>query len=156
MVILEKDKGIKPKWRLWLSFLGRWLLRFIAALVVIYFWGMIWFDGPFVSGEFLNGFLGLVWVGLLIFFWWKYRSRSSRWITCGVACALILLPRLFLQPSNDRDWSPEFARTGSSIQNDDVVVLKEVRNFDYTRDGCLLYTSPSPRDKRQSRMPSSA
>ena len=24
------------------------------------------------------------------------------------------------------------------------------------RDGCLLYTSPSPRDKRQSRMPSSA
>ena len=33
---------------------------------------------------------------------------------------------------------------------------------DYTPDeverlrGCLLYTSPSPRDKRQSRMPSSA
>ena len=25
-----------------------------------------------------------------------------------------------------------------------------------TRKGCLLYTSPSPRDKRQSRMPSSA
>ena len=25
-----------------------------------------------------------------------------------------------------------------------------------TLDGCLLYTSPSPRDKRQSRMPSSA
>ena len=24
------------------------------------------------------------------------------------------------------------------------------------REGCLLYTSPSPRDKRQSRMPSSA
>ena len=24
------------------------------------------------------------------------------------------------------------------------------------RDSCLLYTSPSPRDKRQSRMPSSA
>ena len=24
------------------------------------------------------------------------------------------------------------------------------------RSGCLLYTSPSPRDKRQSRMPSSA
>ena len=26
----------------------------------------------------------------------------------------------------------------------------------YTALGCLLYTSPSPRDKRQSRMPSSA
>ena len=27
---------------------------------------------------------------------------------------------------------------------------------DYVLFGCLLYTSPSPRDKRQSRMPSSA
>ena len=27
---------------------------------------------------------------------------------------------------------------------------------DHDGDGCLLYTSPSPRDKRQSRMPSSA
>ena len=28
--------------------------------------------------------------------------------------------------------------------------------YDEMLDGCLLYTSPSPRDKRQSRMPSSA
>ena len=28
--------------------------------------------------------------------------------------------------------------------------------FDKTSGSCLLYTSPSPRDKRQSRMPSSA
>ena len=28
--------------------------------------------------------------------------------------------------------------------------------FDAPLDDCLLYTSPSPRDKRQSRMPSSA
>ena len=31
----------------------------------------------------------------------------------------------------------------------------EIQN-EFTLDGCLLYTSPSPRDKRQSRMPSSA
>ena len=30
------------------------------------------------------------------------------------------------------------------------------RRFAQNRKGCLLYTSPSPRDKRQSRMPSSA
>ena len=29
-------------------------------------------------------------------------------------------------------------------------------NPELTRKACLLYTSPSPRDKRQSRMPSSA
>ena len=28
--------------------------------------------------------------------------------------------------------------------------------YDNEYEGCLLYTSPSPRDKRQSRMPSSA
>ena len=28
--------------------------------------------------------------------------------------------------------------------------------FEGWREACLLYTSPSPRDKRQSRMPSSA
>ena len=31
-----------------------------------------------------------------------------------------------------------------------------VRDFFPRRDGCLLYTSPSPRDQRGSRMPSSA
>ena len=47
------------------------------------------------------------------------------------------------------------------------VVLRDVAGFLFrlecldcfaadVTDGCLLYTSPSPRDKRQSRMPSSA
>ena len=31
-----------------------------------------------------------------------------------------------------------------------------VDNYEVEYNGCLLYTSPSPRDKRQSRMPSSA
>ena len=42
----------------------------------------------------------------------------------------------------------------------EIVALKKVR-MDNEKEGfpitaCLLYTSPSPRDKRQSRMPSSA
>ena len=32
----------------------------------------------------------------------------------------------------------------------------EARAAEIAAGGCLLYTSPSPRDKRQSRMPSSA
>ena len=39
---------------------------------------------------------------------------------------------------------------GSRNQAGDIEVVR------YNADGCLLYTSPSPRDKRQSRMPSSA
>ena len=33
---------------------------------------------------------------------------------------------------------------------------KQMEYFGNSIYGCLLYTSPSPRDKRQSRMPSSA
>ena len=40
------------------------------------------------------------------------------------------------------------ARTGGHSQNTDYLLLQP--------EPCLLYTSPSPRDKRQSRMPSSA
>ena len=42
----------------------------------------------------------------------------------------------------------------SNVFDVDIDVDDAVWNFDIT--GCLLYTSPSPRDKRQSRMPSSA
>ena len=34
--------------------------------------------------------------------------------------------------------------------------IKIKKKFDVLVSSCLLYTSPSPRDKRQSRMPSSA
>ena len=34
--------------------------------------------------------------------------------------------------------------------------MKHVNKKKTSSNGCLLYTSPSPRDKRQSRMPSSA
>ena len=42
---------------------------------------------------------------------------------------------------SDNGWNP-------------FVILNDYENANM--DACLLYTSPSPRDKRQSRMPSSA
>ena len=39
---------------------------------------------------------------------------------------------------------------------DPVSVVLDAREFNNALRSCLLYTSPSPRDKRQSRMPSSA
>ena len=39
----------------------------------------------------------------------------------------------------------------------DVILIRHAYTLtSYQGKGCLLYTSPSPRDKRQSRMPSSA
>ena len=50
---------------------------------------------------------------------------------------------------------------GPNVKNSDAIIIVEGRNdvrnlLKYGINNCLLYTSPSPRDKRQSRMPSSA
>ena len=118
-----------------LARLGRWALICLAALVVLYFFGMIWYDGPGISGGIWNALLSMLWLGGGIFLWRKFRSRSHRLILCGVALAVIIIPRAFIQPSNERDWSPEFAKTGSSTRQGDVVTLRNMRNFSYTREG---------------------
>ena len=51
-------------------------------------------------------------------------------------------------------WLPKYAKQKNAPKPGDMLL-----NTDDEPDlseGCLLYTSPSPRDKRQSRMPSSA
>ena len=69
---------------------------------------------------------------------------------------MALLLRVLAQyKSNDIESA---VKTLSSEEQD--VLLKFIyKGFSEPSDsacGCLLYTSPSPRDKRQSRMPSSA
>ena len=53
----------------------------------------------------------------------------------------------------------EMERVGSTDKVNIVVQIDRWDGYDkpdWNDDSCLLYTSPSPRDKRQSRMPSSA
>ena len=61
--------------------------------------------------------------------------------------AVITAPNGGLQGS-----TPDYS-LGDLIQDNRFPLVFDA---DVRRDGCLLYTSPSPRDKRQSRMPSSA
>ena len=55
----------------------------------------------------------------------------------------------FIIKSDKKNWSLKTEVEAAGIV--DVFV-----KFISTTESCLLYTSPSPRDKRQSRMPSSA
>ena len=57
-----------------------------------------------------------------------------------------LLTFLLLKKERVLGIKPETTNKNTEVK---IVESKEYRN-------CLLYTSPSPRDKRQSRMPSSA
>ena len=60
-----------------------------------------------------------------------------------------------VQDINNRIYSELFA--GSSGMSVGARMLPKIEGFNCTWvNSCLLYTSPSPRDKRQSRMPSSA
>ena len=49
-----------------------------------------------------------------------------------------------------------FPKDNKAIVEGVNFIKRAVRPTQNNPSGCLLYTSPSPRDKRQSRMPSSA
>ena len=55
---------------------------------------------------------------------------------------------------NDGNLIKDFVLNTSPFDQSKILVAGD--NFGCGSSSCLLYTSPSPRDKRQSRMPSSA
>ena len=72
-----------------------------------------------------------------------------------------------LTEAEDSFWRPikyslfpplGLATLASYVSDDDEaeIVDQHVEKLSLDDEPCLLYTSPSPRDKRQSRMPSSA
>ena len=53
-------------------------------------------------------------------------------------------------------WGFDGSSTQQATGDQSDCVLKPVSQFPDPIRGCLLYTSPSPRDRQKSRMPSSA
>ena len=79
-------------------------------------------------------------------------------------CIVLLVSRLFKRRVKYIDTGKssvfvskryKIAAKPDLIQDNKTLVEKKSRRTG-VYDSCLLYTSPSPRDKRQSRMPSSA
>ena len=56
----------------------------------------------------------------------------------------------------EASMATELPLEGSVLRGQIVAFEKDLAVVDVGLKTCLLYTSPSPRDKRQSRMPSSA
>ena len=56
----------------------------------------------------------------------------------------------FIVPNNER------VIFLNQVHGDKVIDLEDLSSVNSYPEGCLLYTSPSPRDQRGSRMPSSA
>ena len=69
------------------------------------------------------------------------------------------LPYMMLQAeglSQFKDGEPFITQNEAMVKIISLLVEMQQKNILYLANDCLLYTSPSPRDKRQSRMPSSA
>ena len=54
----------------------------------------------------------------------------------------------------DKDWRNTKSRIRTKVDDDRSYDISN--SWDARSDNCLLYTSPSPRDRTRSRMPSSA
>ena len=115
-------------------FLARVLLGLLLTLFIAWIFGLICYDGPLES---LSANLVLAGVWLLLLY--LVLRASSAWALLPAIglFALVLVPWLRIQPSNDRDWKPEFARTGWSEIEGDRITLHEVRNFDYDPEGAV-------------------
>ena len=78
-------------------------------------------------------------------------------LTSALIIALLILTVFILPAEYGKDPTGLGASLGilnMSVDKDDQTHSHGTISASYHR--CLLYTSPSPRDKRQSRMPSSA
>ena len=81
----------------------------------------------------------------------EYRLNSAEHSSTGYA------PCTLIYDTQSVEELQLMSKTALRSTNNFDSYLKELDyNFKVLRDACLLYTSPSPRDVEESRMPSSA
>ena len=91
--------------------------------------------------------------GLLRAYYWMDESLQNGLSDAGMGTRTRTQTMILINVSNGVTRAAELARIlGISRQ----AVQQQVNELEKEDIVCLLYTSPSPRDKRQSRMPSSA
>lgn len=111
---------------------ARFLMLVPVCAGVAWLFGLICYDGP--ADRFSNVFLALLWL-LALAVVLILLPRVWAWLAAAALAACVLLPWLRIEPSNDRNWKPEFARTGWSEIDGDRITLHEVRHFDYDLEG---------------------
>ena len=84
-------------------------------------------------------------------------SFNKKFLFFLLICFLIYLQGIFKLPVMDRDEARFATASKTMLIDKDFIDIKMGEEKRYKKPiGCLLYTSPSPRDRSISRMPSSA
>lgn len=116
-------------WKAYFRVAGVVGLCTLLALVAAYLLGMIFYNGPFAQAGWENGLLGLMWLVAMVLVFFRIKVWKVRVVWWLAGLAVVLAPWLMIRPSNDRNWEPEFDRTGYASVKGDVVTLYNVRNF---------------------------
>jgi len=135
----DPPKSCQKSWlKSWLGGLNwnKILRRFAVALMcifltilILYLSGAVFYNGPFTQAGWGNGILAILWSVAVVTIFFRFKDWKKRSIWLVPAFLVVLIPYLMIQPSNDRDWEPEFKRTGYAEISGDIVTLFNVRNF---------------------------
>ncbi len=118
--------------------IGKVLLWCLLPLLAAWSFGAIYYDGPFRGFGGNNLLLACCWLAaLVVVIFWK---RVRRWRSVGLLILLsgVMLAWLLITPSNDKQWAPEYARTGWVEISGEYFVFHNVRNFSYPGGGEVI------------------
>ena len=117
------------------------LLRIIGNtalfLFVLYWWGAVFYDGPFGQASLWNALLACSWLTLLVLVWKKLEKRWQMVLSVFALSIVVILPWSFIQPSNEKQWAQDFEKTGHATIEGDLVTFHHFRDFDYTKEGAV-------------------
>lgn len=106
----------------------------VALLFPLTLWafGAVYFDGPFPGT--INLILALLWIGALVAGLVRFHSPTRKFLVWLCLFLTVVIPWSLKKPSNERDWSPEFANAPQATLRGDTVTFTHFRNFDYRPD----------------------
>ncbi|MGE9269649.1 MAG: DUF4105 domain-containing protein [Verrucomicrobiales bacterium] len=112
------------------------LLGLFLLLGGLYLFGVIYFDGPLGNPKSTgNLLLGLAWAATTLGLLFVLKTKAKRVLVITLSAAIVLIPWIPIQPSNQRDWKPEFLETGWVDVEGDLLTFHNFRNFDYDAEG---------------------
>lgn len=114
---------------LW-SWIGRLVIVFPAVtFAAAWACAAVWFDGP--SSRMASGILSAGIAGTTLTLFARVRPLIKATAAFLLLFGLVLVWWLGLEPSNERDWSPEVAKLPRVTIQGNQVTVENVRNFEY-------------------------
>jgi hypothetical protein len=112
----------------WLRKIAFAFISIIALLLTVWAAAALYFDWPFPA---LRTPAAVLYLGAMLAALLFLRSGHRRLMVAFGGFALVAIWWFSLQPSNDRDWKPDNAKTAHADVNGDQVTIHDVRNCDY-------------------------